>query len=186
MSRKRTPKFNKKINPVYYVFCEGETEEAYVSFLKQKFRVNIKIKSKITGQNISAKLIKNHIKEISKGDNSPKDKVFLMYDVDSPDIKSRLLSIKNSIYLLSNPNIELWFLLHFRNQIGFISSTNCTRDLSSINKEYEKPKLNSALQKVLGDNFNLAIDRAKKLDSYNNPSTSIFLLLEEIINLKRV
>jgi hypothetical protein len=183
-SRKREASKTKKINPVYYIFCEGETEDAYVSFLKQKFRVNIKIKSKITGQKISESLIKNYIKEISKGISSEDDKTFLMYDVDSEEIKNRLLSLKNSIRLFSNPNIELWFLLHFRNQRAYINSNNCIRDLKGFNSEYEKPKLNSNLERCLMNNIDNAINRAKQLSEYENPSTSVHLLIDEINKVK--
>ncbi len=183
-SRKREASRTKKINPVYYIFCEGETEDAYVSFLKQRFRVNIKIKSKITGQNISESLIKNYIKEISRGINSKDDKTFLMYDIDSEEIKHRLLSLRNSIRLFSNPNIELWFLLHYRNQRAYINSSNCIRDLKGFNREYEKPKLNSNLERELIDNIDDAINRAKQLSEYENPSTSIHLLIDEIKRVK--
>jgi hypothetical protein len=36
MIRKRVESRGKKINPHFWVFCEGKTEEAYVAFLKSK------------------------------------------------------------------------------------------------------------------------------------------------------
>lgn len=34
MARKRRAPKGKKMNPTFFVFCEGETEEAYVRLLK--------------------------------------------------------------------------------------------------------------------------------------------------------
>ncbi|MDP4915040.1 MAG: RloB family protein [Saprospiraceae bacterium] len=46
MSRnKRIPK-GKVINPTFYVFCEGETEEAYINYLRSKYRLPILIDAK--------------------------------------------------------------------------------------------------------------------------------------------
>lgn len=39
MSKRRKSK-GKQINPTYWVFCEGETEKEYVSFLRTKFPQN--------------------------------------------------------------------------------------------------------------------------------------------------
>ena len=34
------------------VFCEGDTEETYISFLRQKYRLPIKVIPRITGLSI--------------------------------------------------------------------------------------------------------------------------------------
>jgi hypothetical protein len=41
------------MKPMIMVFCEGDTEDAYVNFLKSRYHVKIKIISKITGQQCS-------------------------------------------------------------------------------------------------------------------------------------
>jgi hypothetical protein len=33
---------NKKINPKIYIFCEGESEDAYIQFLKIKYECSLK------------------------------------------------------------------------------------------------------------------------------------------------
>ena len=38
---------SRKMKPVILVLCEGETEECYIDFLKQKYRLPIKIVSKL-------------------------------------------------------------------------------------------------------------------------------------------
>jgi len=180
MSRKRSIKPKRKINPVYFVFCEGETEEAYSTFLRQKYRLPIQIKTKVTGQNISDKFIHKHIKEIRRGVSSPLDKNYLMYDLDSEDFKKRLLSVKEGIVLASNPNIELWFLLHYRQQKAHIESELCIRSLKRLNKNYEKGKLNNELEGMLQNEVLKALNRAKELNEYENPSSTIYKFIQEL------
>ena len=59
MSRKRAKLRTKKINPHFWVFCEGKTEEAYIGFLRSKYRLSIEIISKVSGHNISERYIKS-------------------------------------------------------------------------------------------------------------------------------
>ena len=55
MARRRKQPRGKKINPTLFVFCEGETEESYVNFLKSKFRIpSIQIHAKVGGNNITS------------------------------------------------------------------------------------------------------------------------------------
>ena len=61
MASKRKRYRTRKINPTYYVFCEGKTEEAYVNLLKSHFRLaSIIIKSKVSGSNVSSDEIKKY------------------------------------------------------------------------------------------------------------------------------
>ena len=53
------------MRPQFLVLCEGETEEAYINFLKQRYRLPIKIVPKIIGSNISQRLINQYKKELS-------------------------------------------------------------------------------------------------------------------------
>ena len=52
---------NRKTKPVFYVFCEGETEENYISILRQHFRIPIEIKIS-KKSNISTRIIKSEFK----------------------------------------------------------------------------------------------------------------------------
>ena len=55
---KRTPK-GKVINPTFFVFCEGETEEEYIGYLRSKYRLPVLIDAKIAGNRITDKYIQN-------------------------------------------------------------------------------------------------------------------------------
>ena len=64
MARNKSGRPERKMKPVFLVLCEGETEECYVEHLRQKYRLPIKIISKIVGQQINQKLINRHKKEL--------------------------------------------------------------------------------------------------------------------------
>lgn len=185
MSRKRRKSIGKKMNPIFFVFCEGETEEAYSRFLQQLYRIPIQIKTKVTGQNISDGFINHYRKEIQRGNYSPKDKIYLMYDIDSSEIIDRLKSIKSAILIVSNPCIELWFLLHYRNQTANISTRQCISDLTNLNPNYEKGKLNNQLQIKLKSKISIAVKRAKSKNKFENPSTTIYKFVEILDKYKK-
>ncbi len=61
MARSRRPSKGKKINPTFFVFCEGKTEEAYVKYLRSKYRIaSIQIDCNATGQSITQGHIENY------------------------------------------------------------------------------------------------------------------------------
>lgn len=178
MARKRFEKPRRKLKPLYIVFCEGETEAAYIIWLKQKYRIPIEIKTKVTGQNISNKYIEGHTKQIRNGITSKLDKSFLIYDYESSEFLDRLKKITKGFILLSNPNIELWFLLHYREQRASINGQNCIRDLKVNNTNYEKGKLNKQLKEKLNEQIMIAVERAKALTEFKNPSSTVYKLIE--------
>lgn len=84
--RRKAPK-RKKINPHFWVFCEGETEESYVRFLRSEYRLPVEIITKIAGSDISLRYIQSYKKgkPIHK-----KDRDFLIYDSNVPEILEKL------------------------------------------------------------------------------------------------
>lgn len=69
----------KRINPTFYVFCEGQTEEEYIKFLRSKYRIPIEINSKRAGDSISQRFINSYLRTKTR---HKKDQIFLMYDLD--------------------------------------------------------------------------------------------------------
>ena len=57
MARSRGKSPARKMKPVFLVLCEGETEEAYLGYLRQTYRSPIKIVPKVTGDSICPKLV---------------------------------------------------------------------------------------------------------------------------------
>lgn len=182
MASKRAPSKGKKINPHYWVFCEGETEEAYIALLRSKYRIPIEIVTKVVGNRITSNIIKN-----SK-QNKPideKDKDFLVYDADVPETLERLKAIKDVVLIASNPSIELWFLLHYKNQTSQITSKDCIKELQNRNRtDYKKGLIDKTLEGKLLSNWANACDRAKTLVLFKNPSSNMHLLIEELEKAK--
>jgi len=102
MGRNRLLPRGKKIKPAFFVFCEGETEEQYVKFLRSQYRISIIINSKIAGNRITESYIKHYKKTKF---THQKDKDFLIYDLDAPKILERLQTIDNATLL------PFWFLI---------------------------------------------------------------------------
>ncbi len=184
MSNKRRKSSRRKIKPIFFIFCEGQTEEAYSKFLKQLFRIPLQIKTKVTGQGISQRFIRNFKREIQRGNYSKEDKTFLMYDIDSEVFLNRLQRLNDVEILASNPSIEIWFLLHYKEQNASISTENCLRELKSFNPNYEKGRLNLALRRKLESKMRVAVTRARRKRAFSNPSSTIYKLIEQLESVK--
>lgn len=148
---------DRKMKPLILVLCEGQTEECYVNMLKQRYRIPIRIVSKIVGQKINQGLIDRYKEElkISRAENI---ECFLMYDADIKKIVDTLLSCEATA-LLSNPCIEVWFLAHTqRVPQNEISTDQCLALLR--NKEdwsgYSKGALTESQKSILWKNKSIA------------------------------
>ncbi len=147
MTSRRRASQGRRVNPHIWVFCEGETEEEYVNFLKREYRLPIEIITKISGSSINSRYI-NSFKRDSPQHES--DKTFLIYDADVSAILERLNAIRGVSLILSNPSIELWYLYHYKNQRTQITTDDCIRDLSHRNKmEYKKGHIDARLKEKL-------------------------------------
>jgi len=180
--RRRAPR-GKKINPTLFVFCEGETEVSYINLLKSVYRIpSIHIHPKIRGNNISSDYIYNYKRDKPTHE---KDMNFLMYDLDVPNMLERLSGIEGCILLVSNPCIELWFLLHYKNQTANINNVRCCREMTNRNRTYKKGLIDIKLKEKLISKIEDALKRAKGLTEYNNPSSTIYRLIEVLNELKK-
>ena len=177
MGRKARISKGKQMKPNFFVFCEGETEIAYVKFLRSLYRAPIQVIPKKGKSNISEDYIERSKNEYVR---TGQDRVFLMYDLDVDGMLEHLLKIPNAELLVSNPCIELWFLLHYQEQKVEITSGKCIQKLHKVTKGYRKGGLSEEEKKVLAENRELAVERAKKLAEYHNPSTTVFKLLEKL------
>jgi len=183
MASKRAKSKGKQINPHYWVFCEGETEEAYVCLLRSHFRLPIEVVTKVIGTSITSRCVNSH----KKGKpTTSKDKDFLLYDADRPDVIAKLKQIKDAVLLTSNPSIELWFLLHYKNVACEITTDKCIKEISNrTRKEYKKGCINTVLERKLKEDYPTASDRSKKTKVFDNPSSNVHILLEELERVKK-
>ncbi len=176
MSSKRQAPKGKRINPHFWVFCEGETEESYICFLRSQYRLPVEIIPKIAGCDINLRYIKSYKKGKPQHE---KDKDFLVYDADVPLVLEKLKQIPNVTLIASNPAIELWFLLHYKNQTAGITEDECLRQLSNrTHNNYKKGVIDDHLQKQLAEKRTEACKRSKQLRLYENPSTNMHILIE--------
>lgn len=53
MARKAKQPKGKRMNPTFFVFCEGKTAAAYVDLLRRNFRVPVEIIARVSDSNIS-------------------------------------------------------------------------------------------------------------------------------------
>ena len=175
MGRKIRLSKEKQMKPNFFVFCEGKTEIAYIKFLRSLYRVPIQVIPKKGKSNISKDDIEN-----SKRDyvTTNQDKTFLMFDLDVAGVLEHLQKISDAELLVSNPCVELWFLLHYQEQNSKLTSKKCIQKLQSFTKDYKKGVLSEEEKNVLAANRDVAIKRAKLLEEYDNPSTTIYRLLE--------
>jgi hypothetical protein len=181
-SKRQAPK-GKKINPHFWVFCEGETEEAYVRFLRSEYRLPVEIIPKVAGSNINARFINSYKRGKPIHD---KDKDFLIYDADVPEVLEKLKKINNAILLVSNPTIELWFLLHYKNQTVTLSGDDCIRELGNRNRNnYKKGIIDNALKAKLKEKCSDACNRSRQLELYENPSTNLYVFIESLEEVKK-
>lgn len=171
----------KQMKPNFFVFCEGKTEMEYVKYLRSLYRVPIQVIPKKSKSNISVEDI-----ERSKRDyvGTEQDRVFLMFDLDVDGMLKHLQEIPEAELLVSNPCIELWFLLHFQDQKTSLSTDMCIRKIRCISGCYKKGCLSYEEKQMLASNVDLAVARARTLIEYENPSTSVYRLIELLKRFK--
>ncbi|MDE6697203.1 MAG: RloB family protein [Muribaculaceae bacterium] len=179
----RERRFKKARQPkrIFLVVCEGETEEEYVNMLKRHYRLPIAIKTKVSGNAVTPRLVRQYIKELglTKEDEC---RIFYIYDADVDCIVERLLKMPGNT-ILSNPTIELWYLTHCRDNRRFISPESIVKELSSshpIWKSYSKGRLSIEQQEFLLSNQQSACSRAEKMEWPSNPSSNLHLFIKAL------
>lgn len=169
--RKSNPR---KMKPLFLVLCEGETEETYINLLKQRYRLPIRIVSKILGGSLYPKKIEQYKKEMSL---KPSEiKTFFMYDGDIPEILE-LLKKCDGILLVSKPCIEIWFIAHYKKVLETeFSSNDCVKQLRSISdfEQYKKAVLTVKQQDSLWENRMTAVNNMKDKNEESKAYSTVF------------
>ena len=182
MARKERISKGKTMSPNYFVFCEGDTEVAYTELLRALYRLPIHIIAKKTLLNITPALIERCKPVYVQTKN---DHTYLMYDLDVATMLERLQKVAGAVLLCSNPCFELWLLLHYTEQKSELKSDECVAKLIGYEKQYKKGALSDELKRHLIENKDTAIERAKSLVAYDNPSTTVYRLIEDLDKLKQ-
>ena len=178
----RKPSGRRKRKPVVYLICEGsETEIRYF----RKFRsreCNIDIVPIPSQYKSADKLVQKAKATIGFSPYYPDegDMIWCVFDRDDNTnavlTKAKQLAIEEGYQIaFSNPSFEVWFLLHFNNQLAPVE--NCEAAIKLLKKkgrleQYEKNKDVYEALKPLQD---LAIERAKnRVAALQREHTEIF------------
>jgi hypothetical protein len=181
---------------VYVIVCEGKiTERIYFKKYRTRYS-NLSIitpDSKYTDPKNLAKFAKEQINEENLiFDNG--DAIWCVFDCDENEnddlAKACKIAGKEINISFSNPNFELWYLLHFELYVTKIERSEVIQRLKKYIPKYEK---NMNVYDLLLDKRPQAIINAKKLirihekrgieqiSVESNPSTQVYGIVEEIL-----
>ncbi len=183
----------KKLIPNIFILTEGETEKIFLNHLKQR-GCNYSLHLQVFGGSDPFKMVKRCNEVFKSRSMSIKngDYAFCVMDVDnckSEDFRKALdYSKRNGIQIiLSNPCFEVFFLLHFTDNIPNLSSREMKSEISNYIEGYRET----------GDFWNLllkdqpvALDRCRNYelgyDSVSNgiPGTNVWTLFDLVKRLK--
>lgn len=173
------PRKIKNTKPHIYVFCEGESEQAYTDFLKENFEdVAVIKRPKNTGIFEYAKQ-KFQNDAIYKNNAEITDEIWFFYNVEKKDIgkvesrqkitaQLRKLRTKPNIkirLLMTTACIEYWLMLHYKHFAPTIETEaekiNMLKSLIAKEPTYQKGDKN-AIAKIAA-NYKTAEKNAEKV-----------------------
>ena len=189
--REARKSLNKNILDNILILCEGKkTEPNYFNSIKLKYRLsNVDIRGLGSNTDKITETAIEHHKNYSQ--------IWCVFDRDSFKAHhfnrafQMIKKYKNIHIAYSNEAFELWYLLHFHYYNTGISRNRYFKLLNDLlGKKYEKNS--PEIYDLICDKENTAIKNAKKLlMSYteynpekNNPSTTVFELVEELNKFK--
>ena len=106
-----------------------------------------------------------------------------MFDLDVDRMLEHLQNIPDAVLLVSNPCVELWYLLHFEECHVKLTQNACIKKLKRHLEHYTKGTLALNEKQQLSEKTSKATARAKMLETYNNPSTTIYKMIELLESL---
>ena len=173
------PRKTRKSKPHIYVFCEGESEQAYTDFLKEHFEdVAVIKKPKSTGLFEYAKQKFNN-DATYKNNAEITDEIWFFYDVEKKDvnkIEARQKIVNELRKLRKRPNIrvrllmttaciEYWLMLHYKYFAPTIETEadkiNMLKSVVAKEPTYEKGDKNSTAK--IAERYKTANENAKKV-----------------------
>lgn len=182
------------------ILCEGKiTEPKYFTEFKREHRTHLVEVEIVPDCGVPKSLVETAIEKKKAAEKQARkegnvflkyDEIWCVFDVDAhPNLQEAKLQAQNHGLKLaiSNPCFELWILLHFRDQRahqerGWVQSA-CRGHMPEFVKEVPYEKLKA--------HYDEAVRRARLLWQWQteqgrlsgNPSTSVYLLTETMIEL---
>jgi hypothetical protein len=179
------------------VFVEGlRTEDAYLTYWRRLYRDKVLIEIdpfrggplQLVEKAVEAK--RSEAREVKRGRGRPHDQIWCVFDRDEHPNFARAVDLanRNSINLaISNPCIELWFILHFERRTAYIERHAAQRRAEDL-LGCSKVLTDSALS-ALAERYDRARDEAIRLDEKHagdgsppasNPSSGVWRLIDLI------
>ena len=179
------------------VFTEGEkTEGGYLLPWRRAFRDRVLVSvdpfhgppASLVDTAVQVK--REQARDAKRGKGRGYDEIWCMFDIDAhPNVPEAVQKAQaNGVRLaISNPCLELWFMLHFEERTSYIGRHDAqTRaaDLLSCGKN-----LSAAAMNALFEQYEDARRRARRLDKKHfgdgspagsNPSSSVWTLVDSI------
>ena len=172
------------------------TEEEYLKHYHRRFRARVNVEiHEFHGTPLA--LVERAVQEKGanakaekRGRGRAHDQVWCVFDVDvHPHLAEAIeLATRNEINLaISNPCIELWFLLHFAEQSAYIDR-HAAQKTAKFHLRCEKVLTSAALE-LLDEGFELAKERAQRLEEKHrgdgtpapgNPSSGAWRIVDAI------
>ncbi len=204
-SRSKRPFGNLPPRRYYLIICEGEqTEPNYFESIRKKLPNEMIRKITIKGMGRSTQaLLERAQKEVDfrkKSSLPPFYKIWVVFDKDSfndDDFDNTINSIKDKTtksevwnVAWSNEAFELWYILHFVDQIGgALSRESYSKMLSKyLNRQYEKnstdmfDKLKPHVYEAICRAEKALLKQANKPYHAQNPATTVHILVKELLS----
>jgi len=172
MSRQRTSRHLPQKTQIF-IFSNGETEINYFNLKKKDLKGDRTIK--IQPLSVKKDGVINFVKyaketHLDKYDLNKKDKAFCVIDLDTEndeDIQKALSIMPPYMQLIvSNPDFELWFLLHYELCRGPLCNREPIELLRRHERLYEKPDVDR-IYPSLKQKEAVAIQHAKSLREHH-------------------
>ena len=187
------------IRPEVLAFVEGEaTEEQYLIHFGRLHRAKMTFRV-ADFHGVPFSLVKRAVetkkaeeKAARRGRGRARDEYWCVFDVDVHEKLTEAIDLaaRNGIQLaISNPCIELWFLIHFEDQFAFIERHDAQR-AAKAHTSCDKSLTTEALG-ALAERFPAAKDRARALESKHvgdgtpapgNPSSDVWRIVDSIVS----
>ncbi len=177
------------------IFAEGEkTEGSYLLPWRREFRDRVLISVDpfhgvpLSLVNKAVETKKAELLEQKRRRGRAHDEIWCMFDIDAhPNVREAIQKAEdNGIHLaISNPCIELWFILHFEDQTAYISRHKAQSRSAELLESGKN--LSRRAMDLLFDHFENARQRARELDIKHardgsppgsNPSSGVWELIE--------
>jgi hypothetical protein len=179
------------------VFTEGDTESLYLDFWYRLHRERIVLEigeangsDPLTLVNAAIAARRRYQRETKRGRGSGFDEYWCIFDVDDHKTldKALILAEAEGIQIaLSNPCLELWFVLHTEDQTAFVHRSKIQKRSKALYGFEKKPTQDDL--DFLQRGYVAAMTRAQALDirhegngspQRSNPSTSVWALVEKL------